>query len=141
MSAGRHTHATIGFPAIEQVADSLDAFCTEERLPHEVVWRLRVALDEIVANIVSYGKTGTFAELDVWFRRLGDIVEITVEDDGPPFDPLARPAPDLRLPLEARSPGGLGIVLVRALMDDVRYTRTTRNILTIRKQIDAHPAD
>lgn len=77
----------------------------------------------------------------MWFRRLGDIVEITVEDDGPPFDPLARPAPDLRLPLEARSPGGLGIVLVRALMDDVRYTRTTRNILTIRKQIDAHPAD
>jgi anti-sigma regulatory factor (Ser/Thr protein kinase) len=131
----------IGSATVEQVADSLDAFCTEERLPHEVAWRLRVALDEIVANIVAYGNTEGHAALDVWFRRIGDCVEITVEDDGPPFDPLARPAPDVRLPLEARSPGGLGIALVRALMDDVRYARTDRNLLTLRKQIDAHPAD
>lgn len=141
MSAGRHTHAMIGSTAVEQVAGSLDAFCIEERLPHEVAWRLRVAVDEIVANIVAYGPAGGPAALDVWFRRIGDTVEITVEDDGPPFDPLARPAPDIRLPLEARSPGGLGIALVRALMDDVRYARTDRNVLTIRKQIDADPAD
>ena len=138
MSAGRHTHAMIGSSAVEQVATSLDAFCVEERLPHEVAWRLRVALDEIVANIVAYGPPGGPAALDVWFRRIGDTVEITVEDDGPPFDPLARPAPDLRLPLEARAPGGLGIALVRALMDDVRYARTNRNVLMIRKQIVAH---
>jgi len=141
MSAGRHTHAIIEASAVEQVADSLGAFCAEERLPHEAAWRLRVALDEIVANIVSYGKTGGLAALDVWFRRLGDVVEVTIEDDGPAFDPLARPAPDLGLPLEARTPGGLGIALVRALMDDVRYARTNRNVLTIRKHIDADPED
>ena len=141
MSAGRHTHAVIGAAAVGQVADSLHAFCADERLPHEVAWRLKVALDEIVANIVAYGTTGGLAALDVWFRRFGDIVEITVEDDGPPFDPLAWPAPDIRQPLDARSPGGLGIALVRALMDDVRYARTHRNVLTVRKQIDADPAD
>ncbi len=131
----------IGSAAVEQVAGSLDAFCAEERHPHEVTWRLRVALDEIVANIVAYGKPGDLAALDVWFTRLGDVIEVRVEDDGPPFDPLAWPAPDPHLPLEARSPGGLGIALVRALMDDVQYVRTNRNVLTLRKQIDAHPAD
>lgn len=123
------------------VADALDAFCVEQRLPESIAWRLRVALDEIVANIVKHGFVAGEAALDVWFRRDGSMVEITVADDGPPFDPLTHPAPDVTSPLETRHPGGLGIALVRALMDDVRYLRTTRNILTIRKQIDEYPAD
>jgi serine/threonine-protein kinase RsbW len=142
MPAGRHAHAVIGAPAVGRVAETLDMFCAEEQLPSEVAWRLRVALDEIVANIVAYaagGPEGDDAMLDVWFRRDGDEVEITVADDGPPFDPLSRPAPDVTLPLEARQPGGLGIALVKSLMDGVCYTRTTRNVLTMRKHIDATP--
>jgi anti-sigma regulatory factor (Ser/Thr protein kinase) len=138
MPAGRHAHSEIGSPAVARVAETLDVFCAEQRLPPEVAWRLRVALDEIVANIVAYGsRGGDGAALDVWFRRKGDQVEVTIADDGPSFDPLSRPAPDVSLPLEARQPGGLGISLVRSLMDEVRYTRTNRNILFIRKHIDA----
>lgn len=140
MPAGRHAHSVIGSPAVGRVAETLDVFCAEQQLPDEVAWRLRVALDEIVANIVAHGSGGDGGRmLDVWFRREGDLVEITVADDGPPFDPLSRPAPDVTLPLEARQPGGLGIALVKSLMDDVLYTRTTRNVLTIRKHIDATP--
>ncbi len=118
----------------------MDGFCAAERLPAHVAWRLRVAIDEIVANIVAYGSPGVqSAALDVWFRRVGDMVEITVEDDGPAFDPLARADPDVSLPLESRQPGGLGITLVKSLMDDVRYERTSRNVLTIRKRIDSAP--
>lgn len=137
-----HAHVAIGELAPGQVAAALDAFCEHERLPQEVAWRLRVALDEIVANVVSYGApAGGGAGLDVWFRREGPLVEVTVADDGPPFNPLDRPAPDVTSPLEARQPGGLGIALVRALMDDVGYERTSRNILTLKKRIDGHPAD
>ena len=140
MPAGRHTHAVIGSAAVRRIAETLDDFCLEQDLPQDVVWRLRVALDEIVANIVSYGaRGGPRATMDVWFRRDGDTVEVTIADDGPPFDPLSRPAPDVTLPLEARQPGGLGIALVKSLMDDVRYTRTTRNVLIIRKHIDGSP--
>jgi serine/threonine-protein kinase RsbW len=137
MSDGRHTHAMIGTPAVGRIAEALAAFCADERLPPDVAWRLRVALDEIVANVVAYGKppVSGAGSLDVWFRRDAGVVEITVADDGPAFDPLARPAPDVTLPLEARQPGGLGIALVKSLMDDVSYTRTTRNVLTIRKNI------
>jgi len=140
MPAGRHAHIAIGSPTIGQVADALDAFCAAERLPEDVGWRLRVALDEIIANIVAHGAGAPQATgLDVWFHRQGAMVEITVADDGPAFDPLARPNPDVTSPLESRQPGGLGIALVKALMDDVHYERTTRNVLTIRKRIPAGP--
>jgi anti-sigma regulatory factor (Ser/Thr protein kinase) len=72
----------------------------------------------------------------VWFHREGPLVEVTVADDGPAFDPLARPDPVVTEPLERRQPGGLGIALVKALMDEVRYERTTRNVLTMRKRIE-----
>ena len=136
MPAGRHAHFAAAAASVRQVADALDTFCAGERLPREASWQLQVALDEIVANLVNHaaggGRTPGF---DVWFRRDGDAVEITVADDGPAFDPLARPDPDVTAPLEARQPGGLGIMLVKSLMDDVRYERTTRNLLTIRKRI------
>ncbi|HJR60861.1 MAG TPA: ATP-binding protein [Vicinamibacterales bacterium] len=140
MPAGRHTHVSPAAPAVGQVAGALDAFCAAERLPEDVAWRLRVALDEIVANIVAYSGPGEARSgLDVWFRRDGGLVEITVADDGPAFDPLERPDPDVTLPLEARQPGGLGIALVKSLMDEVHYERTTRNVLTIRKRIETGP--
>ncbi len=130
--------------AVLRATGALDEFCAAERLPADVVWRLRVALDEILANIVSYGHTaGRALDIQVTFRRDGGQVHITVADDGPAFDPLARPDPDVTLSLEARQPGGLGIVLVKSLMDDVRYERTTRNVLTLTKRIgaDGDPGD
>lgn len=146
MPAGHHAHLAIGGPTVAEAAAALDVFCTAERLPDDVAWRLRVALDEIVANIVAHGTAGgprapvapgrSPLGLDVWFHRDGPVVEVTVADDGAPFDPLAYPDPPVTLPLESRQPGGLGIALVKALMDDVRYERTTRNVLTIRKRID-----
>ena len=135
-----HAHLPVAAPAISQAAGALDAFCASERLPDEVAWRLRVALDEIVTNVVAHGSPGQAASIDVWFSRKEGFVEIRVADDGPAFNPLARTEPDTTSPLESRQPGGLGIALVKALMDDVQYERTTRNILTIRKRIDTAPS-
>ena len=135
--AGRHARVFVAVAAVQQAAGALDAFCAAEQLPADVAWRLRVALDEIVANIVAYAAPAPgSAALDVWFRRDGAAVEITVADDGPAFDPLAHPAPDTTRPLQVRQPGGIGIALVRSLMDEVRYERTTRNVLTLRKRFD-----
>lgn len=132
----RHANVALAPPAVAQVAAELDAFCQAENLPEDTAWRLRVALDEIVANIVSHGASGAKAgAIDVWFRRDGDTVEVRIADDGVPFDPLLRPAPSVTAPLEDRRPGGLGIVLIKGLMDDVRYERTTRNLLILRRKI------
>ena len=122
--------------AVTRVGGAFDAFCAAERLPADVAWRLRVALDEIVANIVSHGGVpGSPPQVDVTFRRDGGRVEVVVADDGPAFDPLAKPEPDVTLPLDARQPGGLGIVLIKSLIDDVQYVRTTRNVLTLRTRL------
>ncbi len=134
--AGRHSQIERDRAATAQVAEALDAFCDAERVPDEVAWRLRVVLDEIVENIVTHGRaagSGPQPALDVWFRAEPGAVEVTVADDGPAFNPLLHPEPDTTLPLASRPPGGLGITLVKSLMDEVRYERTDRNILTILK--------
>lgn len=142
MDPARHAHVAIGALAPGTVAEALDAFCVAAQVPTDVAWRLRVALDEVVANVVSHGAPASGeGALDVWFRREGPVVEITVADDGPPFNPLEQPAPRRGRPLEAMEPGGLGIALIRALMDDVRYARDSRNRLTLRKRIDGHSTD
>ena len=142
MESRPHAHVALGAIAPATVARALDAFCVAERVPQEVAWRLQVALDEVVANLVSHGTPASGqGAVDVWFRRDGPFVEITIADDGPPFNPLERPAPDLGRALDAREAGGLVIFLVRALMDEVRYGRDDRNRLTLRKRIDAHATD
>jgi serine/threonine-protein kinase RsbW len=61
-----------------------------------------------------------------------------VEDDGPAFDPLLLPAPDVAASLEERKVGGLGVFLVRQMMDAVRYQRVaTRNQLRMTKRLTA----
>jgi serine/threonine-protein kinase RsbW len=65
-----------------------------------------------------------------------DGVTLTVEDDGPPFDPLSLPAPDLSASLDGRPVGGLGVFLVRKVMDAVRYQRReASNLLTLSKRV------
>ena len=61
---------------------------------------------------------------------------VTVEDEGAPFNPFARAAPDTTLSIEERQIGGLGIHLVKRIMDEVSYVRRThRNVVTIVKHL------
>src|SRR5687767_6962444 len=94
--AGSQARITVAAPAIAEAAGAFEAYSTAEGLPADVVWRLAVALDEIVANIVAHGASAGAAPtvLDLAFARDADTVEITVSDDGPAFNPLVRAAPD-----------------------------------------------
>jgi serine/threonine-protein kinase RsbW len=118
---------------IEQAAAALDRFRAAHSIAEAAAWPLQVALDEILSNIVRHAGPGLEAgDIEITVERRGDLVEMTVTDDGPAFDPLQLPEPDVRAPLEDRSPGGLGVHLVRKLMDRVDYVRTEeRNRLTI----------
>ena len=127
-------HVAAAPSAASEIAAALDAFCASERLPDDVAWRLRVVVDEIVANILSHAGAGR--TIDVSFRRERDGVEIVVADDGPGFNPLTYPEPDVTSPLETRRPGGVGIALVKSLMDSVRYERGNGNVLTLWKRIE-----
>lgn len=121
-------------------AAALDAFAEAHSLSRHVTWPFQVALDEFVSNVARHGRRQdgpeTTIEMELRLRR--DELEIELVDDGPPFDPLAAPEPDISLPVEERPIGGLGILIVKRLMDAVEYERRAdRNHLTMRRKLVA----
>lgn len=98
---------------------------------------LRLALEEAVVNVINYAyPPGTEGEVTVRSHVDGGKLLLTVTDSGKPFDPTAAPPVDISLPVEDRPVGGLGIHLVRHLMDAVRYERRDgKNVLTLEKNL------
>lgn len=100
--------------------------------------QIDVAIDELLANIASYAYETGEGQVTVRFDFQPDnrTVALTFIDSGIPYDPLAKPDPDVALEVEKRSVGGLGIFLVKKTMDDMTYARRDgHNVLTIRKRI------
>jgi serine/threonine-protein kinase RsbW len=98
---------------------------TERRpLGDEVRDALVLALEEVVANVFDHGAGG-----EVSLRIVCDNSEIAAEvvDSGPAFDPLAATDPDVDAGIEERPLGGLGVFLVKKLMDRVHYRRRERH--------------
>lgn len=101
--------------------------------------QLYIAVEEIFVNISSYAydpEVGrTFIRVEIIDEPL--TVKLCFIDNGQPYDPLAKPDPNLNIPLRERKKGGLGIFMVKKTMDDVSYEyKDGQNILTIRKNIE-----
>jgi anti-sigma regulatory factor (Ser/Thr protein kinase) len=118
---------------IGRLVDLLEAFGPQSGLTDDATFKLTLALDEIVANVVRHGfDDDREHRIEVNVTVDDRTVTASVEDDGLEFDPREAPVPDLDLPIEMRKPGGLGMHLVRATMDSVEYRRQDgRNILTV----------
>jgi anti-sigma regulatory factor (Ser/Thr protein kinase) len=118
---------------VRTAADALERFEADHGLDPAAAWPVQVALDEILSNVVRHGGAGRDdAVIEVTFALADGSLQVTVVDDGPELDPLTLPAPDTTSPLDARQPGGLGVYLVKQLMDRVDYVRRDgRNCLTI----------
>jgi anti-sigma regulatory factor (Ser/Thr protein kinase) len=123
--------------ALAGIAERIERFGAEQRLPPHVVNALNVALDEAVSNAINHGyDDGARGEIAVRLRHRPGSVLVEIEDDGRPFDPLQTPPPDLTSPLAERPIGGLGVHLIRNLMDEVTYARHDgRNILKMVKNL------
>lgn len=122
---------------MERLEEHLTAFATTHALAEKSAYSLHLALEEVVANVISYAWDDSaeheiHLELDLCDGR----VTARLEDDGKPFNPLEAPVPDLDIPLEEREAGGFGIYLTRHFMDDVQYERVEgRNVLTLVKHV------
>ena len=118
---------------IGRLVDLLEAFGPQSGLTDDATFKLTLALDEIVANVVRHGfEDEGEHRIEVKVTVDDRTVTASVEDDGVEFDPREAPVPDLDLPIEMRKPGGLGMHLVKATMDSVEYRRQDgRNILTV----------
>jgi anti-sigma regulatory factor (Ser/Thr protein kinase) len=114
---------------IRTVLDALETFAAGHGLSKAVTWPVEVSLDEVLANVVRHGLAGrgetATVEVELRLDPAAEpaVCEIVLVDDGPEFDPLAVAEPDTSLGVEDRPIGGLGIALVRKLMDEVEYER------------------
>ena len=113
----------------------LQDFWGRESLPEGLLFPFELALEEVFVNVAMHGARDDRPST-VWITlaRCDGNVELTLSDDGPAFDPLSLPTPDLNAPLEERDVGGLGVHLVREMMDGVSYAHIDeRNTLRMWK--------
>lgn len=112
-------------------------------IPVDLNMPINLALEEAVSNVMLYAYPGrndgkVFVEFVKTRDEKGEKLVFTVSDSGIPFDPTQKPEADITLSAEERAIGGLGIHLVRQLMDEITYERTEdKNILTLIKKINA----
>jgi anti-sigma regulatory factor (Ser/Thr protein kinase) len=118
---------------VPRLVERLDLFGQEAQLPDDVVFRLTVALDEVITNIVRHAFDSQGGH-DILLGITVDerFVTAVVEDDGPPFDLRTVAPADIDAPIEFRPIGGLGVHLVRSLTHALEYRREgARNIVTL----------
>ena len=91
-------------------------------------------------NVISYGGDGTHKlNISMHLSQQDDLVSMEISDDGIPYDPLTAPPPDLESELDDRPIGGLGVFLVRELMDSVEYRHEYgRNHLAVKKKLSSN---
>jgi anti-sigma regulatory factor (Ser/Thr protein kinase) len=121
---------------IPRLIEWVEACCMAAGVGGEVAMKLALVLEEAVANVINHGLPGSPPPHRVAVRLEidADTVAAEVIDNGRPFDPTGVPRPDLSLSLEERQPGGLGIHLMRELMDGFDYRRSgDSNILRLHK--------
>lgn len=109
-----------GFAAL---LDAIEGFLLEQYIPDKIAQRVIISCDEVISNILNHADTGGIPDVSVKVATTPENISIEIIDNGPEFDPLSVPPPDTDLPLEDRKVGGLGIYLVRELMDHVTYSR------------------
>lgn len=130
-------HVAADVREIERLNKLVRQFGELHEVPSRTLYAVNLALDELVTNVILYGfDSPEGREVAIKIATAGGELVASVTDDGRPFNPLEVKAPDLDAPLERRDLGGLGVHLVRSLMDAVSYSRDeNKNVLTIRKRI------
>ena len=117
--------------------DRLEGLCRDGGLPGPTVLELRLIAEEVVTNVAKYGfAPGTTPTVELVVSLDEESAVLEFRDRGKPFDPLAQASPDLDAPLEERRIGGLGLTLVRAMVDEARYVREGPvNVLRLVKRL------
>lgn len=120
-----------------QIGNWVSDFARRAGLSKEVQNAIDLSLVEWITNVISHAYEDSYEHwITVRFQKHDTEVRVEIEDDGREFDPLTLPPADTSAPLETRAIGGLGVHMMRKLMDTVLYRRGNgRNILTLVKRV------
>lgn len=122
---------------IPKLARVIENFAAASHVPEQAVFQVNLSLDELLTNTINYGfPEGGQHEILVELLLRDSTMVIKIYDDGIAFNPLQHAEPDISQDIEERPIGGLGIHLVRNMMDDIEYRREADfNVLTMKKHI------
>ena len=124
---------------LNKVLAFIDEQLEAKSCPMRAMLEIDVAVEEIFVNVASYAYESGIGSvaIETSFEEDPLAVVIRFVDSGMPYNPLEREDPDITLPAEKRSIGGLGVFMVKKSMDDVSYEyKDGQNHLTIRKFLD-----
>ncbi len=122
---------------LNRVVAFLEQLAEEWQLPANTIHSIHLVLEEALSNVILYAyEKGSTHEIRIDVNYTDHQLGITITDTGRPFDPTQQKEPDIHLPAEERPIGGLGIFLIRKIMDEVSYLRSGQeNILRMTKKI------
>jgi sigma-B regulation protein RsbU (phosphoserine phosphatase) len=122
---------------VPSVNDFVKSFGDELKLEEKDTQNLKLAIEEAVVNVINYAyPKGTYGSIELDASLEGNELKFILSDSGKEFDPTLRPEADINAGVEDRPIGGLGVHLVRQIMDSVSYERKEgMNILTMTKNI------
>ena len=122
---------------LRRLAAQIEDFGRTCGLDRESVLKLNLVLEELTANIIVHGYRGEGEHfIHIRLELMNQDLRVQIEDEAEPFDPLQQKMPDIDRPLDKRPIGGLGILFVRQLIDELDYRRERgRNILTMKQRI------
>ena len=131
------------FKEISRANDAFDEFAEVEGLDMKVRRSTNLVIDELLNNIISYAfQDDEEHRIDVKFELASDRLSVTISDDGVPFNPFAGSPPNTGLSIDEREVGGLGLHLVRNMMDEVSYNRRTdKNVVILVKYLESESAN
>lgn len=122
---------------LTRLGDLVHNFATAEKLSSDTRQAFDLSLAEWITNVISYAWTdGAAHEIELRLCVADGVACAEVRDDGRAFNPLQHPPADTAAPLETRAIGGLGIHMMRKLMDTVEYRREgRRNVVVMSKRV------
>ena len=124
---------------LHKIMDFVEGRLQKTGCPMNVIMQINVAVEEIFTNVSSYAYVPGTGNVTVGVYTDDDNSEITIKfiDSGQPYNPLAKEDPDITLPAEDRQIGGLGIYLVKQVMDEVKYEyKEGCNVLELKKYLN-----
>lgn len=123
--------------AITELGMFVDEVCENVGFDMSTTFKLNLAIEEAVVNVMSYAyPAGTKGDVDIDAEADDEQLKFVISDSGTPFDPTQKGEVDTTLSAEERGIGGLGIHLIRQIMDTINYERVDgKNVLTLRKKL------
>lgn len=118
---------------LSQALSVVGAFARQAGATEEKLGQIELVLEELLVNIINYAYPGSQGTIEIQYRHSQQAqLWLEIRDQGIPFDPLSIPEVNTQLPLEDRPIGGLGIFLIRNIVENIHYRRENdSNVLTV----------